>query len=252
MIDTVIHVAIRSYKRAGLVKTIEIVPFAWIWVCESEEAEYREWYGDRVVAVPDEEDGGLARKNNAILDRSPCEWTMILDDDITRIGYWEAGGRVWMDADQIEGLIENGFIMADDLGVKMWGINQNRDELLYNTYCPINLLSPILGPFTGHLKPELRYDDLADGKDDYDYWLQNIQKHHKTLRLNRYHYDHGHGSNRGGFVSMRTMSREIAAVQYMRKKWGDAVFKEGGSAGGKSSTGKNILNSRIRIPIKGC
>ncbi|GAI75871.1 unnamed protein product [marine sediment metagenome] len=90
MIDTQIHVAIKSYKRAGRVKTLVPFPFAWVWAPESQGDEYREHYGDRVITIPDELDGNLGRKQNAILDRAPCPWVLLLDDDIPRIGYWEA------------------------------------------------------------------------------------------------------------------------------------------------------------------
>lgn len=50
---------------------------------------------------------------------------------------------------------------------------------------------------------------------------------------------------------MRTLAVERAGVARMRAKWGDKVFTQGGSAGGRSATGRNILNSMIRVPIPG-
>jgi hypothetical protein len=252
MIDSEIHVAIKSYRRAGKVKTLDVFPFAWVWVPESQAEEYRCFYPDRVISIPDEEDGNVCRKNNAILDRSPCPWTVLLDDDITRFGYWEDGKHYWCNPDQLFQIIIQGFILAADLGVKLWGVNQNKDELIHYTYRPLSLLSPILSPFTGHLEPFLRYDEKVQYKDDYDFWLQNILYHRKTLRFNKYHYIHDSASMPGGLVSMRTMKTETSAIDYMRKKWGPKVFKPGGSAGGKSSTGKNILNSLVKVPIPGC
>jgi hypothetical protein len=251
MIDTDIHVAIKSYKRAGSVTTLAVVPFAWIWVPESQGDSYRAVYGDRVITIPDDEDGNLCRKSNAILDRSPCKWTLILDDDITGLGYWERGRRFWMTPEHIEAFIIHHFIMAHELGVRLWGINQNKDELIHYTYRPFSLLTPILGPFNGHLEPVLRYDETVLGKDDYDFWLQNIRAYHKTLRANKYHYEHDHGKKPGGFVSMRTLQAEEQAILRMRQKWG-RHYSYGGAAGGKSATGRNMLNSNVHIPIKGC
>lgn len=249
--DMGIHVAIRSYKRAGRVTTLKVVPFATVWVPESQGEDYRRLY-PQVVTIPDDEDGNLARKNNAILNRTPCKWTLMLDDDITRIGCWDGGPRHWLNAEEVEWLIAVGFTLAAELGVTFWGIQQNSDEMLYKTYQPFNLLAPILGPFHGHLSPTIRYDESVLGKDDYDYWLQTILKERRTLRLNKYHYRHDGGGEPGGFVSQRTIDIEQAGVKRMREKWGSKVFKMGGSAGGKSATGKNILNSMVRIPIEGC
>lgn len=253
MLDKRIHVAIRSYKRAGKVKTLQVVPFAKVWIPESQEEEYLQHYDqEQIITIKDELDGNLAKKQNAILDGSPAEWTLILDDDVTAIGAWDAGDHVYLMPDEIEHLILMGFLLADDLGIELWGINQGRDELWYETYKPFNLLAPILGPFHGHLSPTLRYDESVLGKDDYDYWLQNIRTHRRTLRLNKYHYLHDHASMKGGFVSMRSMEVEQAGVMRMRQKWGDRVFRPGGTAGGRKATGKNILNSLISNPIPGC
>lgn len=252
MIDKKIHVAIKSYKRAGKVRTLKVVPFAHIWVPESQGEEYERYYPGRVITIPDERDGNAPKKFNAILDLSPCPWTMILDDDIDGIGIWEQRIRRWMLPDEIEQMFCRYFELANQFGVKLWGINQNKDELLYRVFSPFNLTAPVLGPFNGHLEPELRYDEKLVVKSDYDFWLLNILKHRKTLRVNRFHYSHDHGKMPGGIVSMRTMDAEKEAVEYMRVKWGDRVFKAGGSAGGKSAKGNNILNSKITNPIPGC
>lgn len=249
MIDEKIHVAIRSYKRAGRVKTVEVAPFAWIWVPESQGAEYRRSY-ERVITIPDESDGNLSRKMNTILDRTPCEWTLILDDDISRIGYWEEGTRHRLSPGGFREFIVHAFGIAEGFGVKFWGINQANDPMFYDTYEPFNLLAAVLGPITGHLAPILRYDESVLGKDDYDFWLQNIHHYHKALRFNKYHYLHDHGKEPGGFVSMRTLEVEKRGIQRMQEKWGRA-FRPYGAKGGKSATGKNILNSRVHVPIPG-
>ena len=253
MIGDAIHVAIRSYKRAGRVKTLDVVPFGWLWVPESQAAEYRTHYGERVISIPDAQDGNLSRKNNTILDKSPCPWTLMLDDDISGIGCFEDGGHHWMTPSEIERMIVQGFVLADDLGVEFWGINTTMDALSYDTYEPFNLLCLVLGPFHGHLSPTLRYDESVLGKDDYDFWLQNIRAFHRTLRLNKYHYVHNHGSMAGGFVSRRTRAVEAQGVQRLVEKWGSKVIvRTSGMSGGKSAKGGNILNTRVHVPIAGC
>lgn len=252
MIDSQIHVAIRSYSRPGRVSTIEVVPFAWIWVPESQGEEYRQHYGDRVITIPDEEDGNTSRKFNAILQRTPNPWTLILDDDIRRIGYWEAGDHFWLDSDGLREMIVHHFVLAYDLGVHLWGIQQNKDELGHYTYRPFSLLAPILGPFTGHLEPRLRFDENVPMHEDYDFWLQNIRIHRMTLRANKYHYVCDHGKLAGGAVGQRTMESQLRTNARMKQKWGDKLFRVGGSAGGRLATGRNILNSKLRVPIPGC
>lgn len=252
MIDDKIHVAIASWKRAGIVSTVELFPFGWIWIPESQEKEYREFYGDRVIVLPDVEDGSISRKYNAILDKSPCKWTLILNDDIRHFGFWEDGEHHEAGPEQIRRFIISAFLLADELGVKLWGVNQRRDELAYQTFKPFNLLAPILGPFMGHLDTTLRHDETLELKHDYDFWLQNILYHRKTLRLNKWHYVCGHGKNLGGYTGIRTMKMELDQAERMRRKWGNRIYKLGGVSGGRSATGKNPLNSRVRVPIPGC
>jgi len=75
----------------------------------------------------------------------------------------------------------------------------------------------------------------------------------KTLRFQKWHYYHDHGKSPGGVVSQRTMADEQAQFDLLQQKWGtDIVKRPGGSAGGKSATGQNILNTVVRLPISGC
>jgi hypothetical protein len=76
--------------------------------------------------------------------------------------------------------------------------------------------------------------------------------YHKTLRVNKYHYVHDHGHKPGGFVSMRTMATEEHCVARLIEKWGSRIVQPGGSKGRRHSTGKNILNTKIIVPINGC
>lgn len=251
MIDDSIHVAIRSFGRAGRVTTLSVAPFAHVWVPESQAEEYDRFYPGRVVAIPDHLDGNLSRKTNAILDRTPRDWTLILDDDITAIGYWEGGPRHTMTPPQFAAMIEHFFGLAADLRVFLWGVNQNKDELVYRTQTPFSLLAPVLGPFGGHIRNSLRYDERMTLKDDYDFWLQHIRRHRRTLRANKYHYIHDHGKKPGGCVGQRTMEVERELAARMRRKWGD-LYRLGGSKGGRSATGKNVLNSKVKVPIPGC
>ena len=244
-----LHIAIRSYKRAGQVKSIEIFKNANIWIPESQKKEYEKYY-DNIITIPDEEDGNSSRKLNSILNRCEAEWLLIVDDDITDICYFENGKSHSVDPDKIEDIIKHYIQLAEDLGVKLWGINVNADPMSYRVYSPFSFLSPVLAPFSAHLKTDLRYDENIPYKEDYDFWLQNINKYRKTLRINKFHYKHYHGSGlSGGLVGKRTMDKEKQSVENMMKKWGTKVYK-GTRANGLNKR-NNILNSQVKVPIKG-
>jgi len=245
------HVAIRSYNRPQRVKTIALIPSAQIWVPESQEAAYRAEHGDAVRTIPDEQDGNCPKKSNAILNALDGENVLIVDDDISGIGFHENGRRYWMKPDHILEMIEDGFRVAEGLNIALWGLNQNADPMSYRIFTPLGFLTPILGPWGGHLRPTLRYDEDSTVKEDYDFWLQNIRAYRRTLRFNRYFYEHEHGITQGGLASIRTRQLEMDAIRYMQKKWGD-LFRPFGTVGGKSATGENYLNSRAKVPIPGC
>jgi len=245
-----INVAIISYGRAGDVSTLEVAPFGKLWVCASQEAAYADHYGeDALVVIPDELDGSLARKRNAVLDLSKTRYTLMLDDDITGIGYWEQGHDFWLTPEALEDVIMASFSLAEELQVELWGVQQTYDPRLYFPYRPFSLLSPVLGPLCGHIAPSLRYDEGVIAKEDYDFWLQQILYNRKTLRVNKYFYTHKK-NNKGGMVSQRSKEKELAGAAALIKKWGSRIVKVGGASGAGAS-GKNILNTRIWLPIKG-
>lgn len=250
--DFEIHVAIKSYKRAGRVTTLSLTPYASLWIPASQEPAYREAHPNAsIITIPDHLDGNLCRKQNAILDRAPLPNVLILDDDLTRIGYLEAGEYWRADPPTIAFFILRGFQLCRELGATLWGVNQSYDTLNYYTMRPFCLTAPVLGPFHGHCLPcPLRYDESVLGKDDYDFWLQTMQRYHKTLRFNKWHYYHDGGSKPGGFVSQRTLAIEQRGVERMKQKWGE-LFRMGGHSGARAS-GDNILNSRAVTPIRGC
>ena len=247
-----VYVAIGSYKRAGRVTTLKIVPDADLWVPESQAAEYEEHYPGRVRPIPDERDGNVCRKRNAILDLAPSEWVLILDDDIRRICYWEGGRRHQFSPDHFMAFVRDSFEQAAAVGARLWGVNQNQDPMAYATQRPFALLAPVLGPFAGHLMDHgLRYDEGMFLKEDYDHWLQHIERYRRTWRVNKVHYIHDHGTMPGGVVGMRTLAAEKACAERMVRRWGASVYRLGGTTGGRACKGNNPLNSLVRVPIPG-
>lgn len=247
---TTFAVCIPSYKRAGKVTTHKLFPpgVAKIVVCESQAAAYRKHYGSAVVTIPDSEDGSPPKKRNAILNRYPV--VLMMDDDVSTVGMYEDGNRINYTGDMLMRIVSRYFDLAAQIGVTLWGINQNNDALIYDTYRPFNFLSPVLGPFTGHIRPVVRYDELIKTKEDIEFWLHTIYQHHKTLRVNKMYYNHGHSTNAGGATSMRTMASEDYDMAYLHKKYGADIVQFGGGKGG-GRFGNDTLNYTVQIPIPG-
>lgn len=250
------NVIIPSYKRSNDLKGKEYFFMAKYCVPESQKDEYIKEVGEnRVITLPDNEDGDIVKKRNWILKNIPRPLIMI-DDDVSEIGYYESrNGKVdgnhsrkTLDKNKLIDFFKHNFQLAEDFGCKMWGISQNQDNRIYKEFLPFNLSNIILGPFQAHLEHELLFDNKVGTKDDYDMALQQLQKYKKVLRLNKFHYLCEHGDNKGGIVSYRSKEKEIEYCKQIMLKWGKKIIQY--KIPPKKMT--DLLNAKkVNVPIKG-
>lgn len=250
------NVIIPSYKRSHDLKGKDYFFMANYCVPESQKDEYIKEVGkDRVITLPDNEDGDIVKKRNWILKNISRPLIMI-DDDVSEIGYYESrNGKVdgnhsrkTLDKNKLIDFFKHNFQLAEDFGCKMWGISQNQDNRIYKEFLPFNLSNIILGPFQAHLKHELLFDNKVGTKDDYDMALQQLHKYKKVLRLNKFHYLCEHGDNKGGIVSYRSKEKEIEYCKQIMLKWGKKIIQY------KIPPQKmtDLLNAKkVNVPIKG-
>lgn len=199
-----------------------------------------------MTIVPDEVEGSLARKLNWMLDHAQNEHMLRVDDDVYGIIRWEVPQKRYrrLSQTEIDRLIWQGFLLAQEAGTVMWGINVNADARSYGAMRPFGLLAPILGPWQGHLLEHgIRFDGAMGAKEDYDFWLQAIERYRYTFRMNAYAYMKREGQT-GGWHSSRTMERERAWADAIQQKWGRVIQYD--------ESKKNLLDGRISIPIPGC
>lgn len=244
LFDDDFDIYIPTYKRAGNMITQNIFPNAIVVCPESQLKDYEYAYpGMKFKPCPDSVEGNMAKKRNWIKDNADKNWFVMIDDDIKHLQYIENGKQIQMTYDHAIEFIHNSFVMAEDIGTVLWGINLQTDPKFYREYSPISLLSVVLGPFTGHIKNKLRYDERLPTKEDYDYALLVLQKYHKILRLNKYAYMAGHINNiSGGSIGLRRMQMEEDQNILMQKKWGKKIVK--------FDMDKDI-DPVVRVPLKG-
>ena len=87
----------------------------------------------------------------------------IIDDDMNGIYYFEnENGKAYnkkiVNQDEFVQFLEKYSVMCEELGFKLWGVNLNQDALSYRQYSPFSTNSVILGPFSCHLRNNIRYD----------------------------------------------------------------------------------------------
>lgn len=245
-----INVVIPSYKRAGDLKGKDYFGMAKYVVQESQVEEYANVVGrDRVIGMPDEEDGEITKKRNWILNNVPRPLIMI-DDDVSGLVYWIKDNylRKKLPSDVLDELFEQMVSMAEQFGVKMFGMAQNHDDRSHLAFEPFSLSKITLGPFQGHLDHHLKFDSRVGSKDDYDMALQQLAMYGKILRFNNFAYECEHGDNSGGIVSYRTKEKEIEYCKQIMLKWGKKVIRYRIPP----KTALDLLNAKhVNVPIKG-
>lgn len=251
-----INVIIPSYKRSHDLKGKDYFSMAKYCIPESQYDDYLKVLPkERIITLPDDDDGDIVKKRNWILKNIPMPLIMI-DDDVLEIGYYENRkgkldgdhSRKTLQSNMLDNFFIHFFNLAIELNCKMWGISQNQDNRIYKEFLPFNLSNIVLGPFQAHIDHDLLFDSRVGSKDDYDMALQQLQKYKKVLRLNKFHYLCEHGDNKGGIVSYRSKDKEIQYCKAIMMKWGKKIIQY--QIPPRKIT--DLLNAKkVNIPIKG-
>lgn len=233
-----ISVCIPSYKRPSNVKTLQICPWAKLYVDENEADEYRNGNPNaNVIEIPNGIQGNIARVRNYILQEefaNGADAVCMMDDDIRHFGLFHGDERgfgyvrEWITGEEFGKFVERGTELCDDMGLTMWGVNIIEANRQYHQSEPFSLVKPILGPFSVHLSNDYRYDESIPLKEDYDMFLQHLLRERAVLRMNMAFYVNG-GSDTaiGGCAASRNVKSEQRQFDMLRKKWGGANRQEG-------------------------
>tara|TARA_R110002096_G_C14608596_1_gene723238 strand:- start:402 stop:1142 length:741 start_codon:yes stop_codon:yes gene_type:complete len=238
-----------SYKRADIARTHKYMPYITYVVMESEADKYREIH-DKVIAIPDNVQGNLARVWNYILDMATEPNVITVDDDIKFFGRWNGNVQKKLDSGEVLDMIMEGIQLAEDLDIHYWGLNCLADKGAFREYTPFGTCQYIGGPFQGHRMNSLRYDEEIFLKEDYDMTLQILNRDRKNLRMNMYHYVCEQATIKGGCAEYRNVDREMKQNLLLQKKWGSKIVRfDTTNKSGKQK--KFDINPIIKVPIKG-
>ncbi|MCK9461601.1 MAG: hypothetical protein M0R80_18385 [Proteobacteria bacterium] len=237
------EICIPSMGRAGSVETAKLFDDFKIFCPKREADEYRKFYGDKVFEVPDDIKGITATRN-FILDHSG-KYVIQCDDDV--IGFYRMNSRKEnkyeeLTKEHLYEVIDNSFLMAEEIETNLWGFNLSRDKKFYREYSPISLSSVLVANFFGMINDGQRFDERVKLKEDYDYSLESLRRHRKILRFNQYAFFVQHQSNSGGCVDYRTMDLEKDTIKLLKRKWGSKIIK---------TNPKKEYEIKVSVPIKG-
>lgn len=256
-----VAIVIQSYRRAGAVDTLKIVPDATIFVHNFEIDEYRRAHPEAtILGLPDETRGNLPRVKNWILDdvfkNQSADACLFLDDDMNHIAYWEQEKRIRLDGDALRRFIVKHTVLCAEWGFKLWGVNVNNDKQCYREYSPFSTLSYVSSSFACFLRGnELRYDERFPLKEDYDMTIQQCLRYRGLLRVNRAYYYKKSMENVGGCGMYRNVEREKEQLALLQRKWGAEIVRADSLDHSRNHlTNKKRafdINPVIRIPIAG-
>lgn len=235
-----------SYKRSNNVKAVKLFEDNLIIaVHEFEVDEYKKNNkNNQIMEIPNDLRGNMGKVRNFIRNNANCDYLVMIDDDVEKIGYHERMVQNNMKLKEILDFIRKGYEICEEVGTILWGINLQSDPKFYREYSPMSFLSPVLGPFSCHIlkNKNIQYDEKLGLNEDYDFALQVLRKYKKIYRNNKYYYVCGHLKDAGGCGAYRLLDEEKKQAELMIKKWGSKVVRYDFN---KST------NPIINVPIKG-
>lgn len=231
-----------SYKRSEIARShliFEKSPFCY--VVREEEAEQYEHFGVELMKIPRNTVSNLCQTRNWIMENKNTEYVVMVDDDYSSINRLVNRKLIKQDPEQVHEFIQQGFIMALDCGAGYWGMNVIADPMAYSINKPFQFGRVVLGPFMAVVDCSIRIDERLYLKEDYDFFLQQMQKHRKALRFDMYSYSVDHQKLKGGCQTYRTAEIEKEQNELLKKKWGSVVCD--------NTRFPNSINMRIRTGL---
>ena len=184
--------AVASFGRAGRVSSVNVFPEGVIVVPERQADSYRALQdlpeGWSVQGIPDDQDGNLCRKRNAILRLFQGRDVVIVDDDYDT-SVEGRRGRIVVSTRMGSGISSGPGGPRSELGTPFWGIDVQVDRRFYRetrrSASPTSSWVPSRA--SRRIVPEdLLYDEDLWLKEDYDLSLKVLHRWHRILRMNAY------------------------------------------------------------------
>jgi hypothetical protein len=233
-----------SYKRADLCTSHKLFPKdIFYYAVEESEYDLYKSKGFNCIPLPKRNPQNIASARNCILNQRNSKYITMIDDDCRGFFWRLRRKRVQLSMDDILKFMSIGYQMAEDSDSGLWGINLNSDPLAYQVNNPFYFSSPVLGTFSNIIDEDLRYDESITLKEDYDYFLQQMEKYRKVLRFNYLYYVVDHLKLSGGCQTYRTKEEEERQKILLQKKWGSDIVQY------NPRKDRNTTNMIIKSPI---
>lgn len=216
-----------SYRRAQSAVTHKLFPQEkFAYVVREEEVSAYEHLGVRLIVIPQSAGvTNICSTRNWILDNARARWVIQADDDISKFSWIYERKYLALSVEHLDSILLSAFSMAEDLGISLWGMNILSDPINYSQIKPFSFHSPILGPFSATISVDLRYDERLTLKEDYDLFLQVMNRDGAAMRHNYLCYAANHFTLDGGCQEYRTDTKEREQQEMLQRKWGSDIVR---------------------------
>lgn len=216
-----IKVVILSRGRSDTITTHRLLPdFVEVLVPESEKALYEARIKNPILTTPDDVKG-LGKLRNWCIRNFKENTVIMIDDDIT-VAYCLTGplSRRVDDPEELMQVIINCAVMAQDMGVRVFGFAQT-DIRKYRPTDPFSF-NRLVGCIVGvNGKDMLFRDDKF--KVDYDFCLKSLMEDRILFQDARYYFGQARENNRGGNAEFRDEEEYNKSLESLIKKWGNVL-----------------------------
>ena len=214
---------IPSLNRPRCVFALEIFPSATVVVPASQEADYRRCNPRAdILAIPDAQDGNLARKRTAVAAlgaKAADSAYVVVDDDVC--GLWDKQAGALVTSADAAALLDVLGAEAAAQGAVMFGLSPGRG-LPWKPEAEWTLNGGYAHLYGFRGNPGLVFDEAVSGFESSELFFQCRERELLFLRWNRYAVEALRG-NLGGSNRACTQCRDGGLA--LARKWGPLVVE---------------------------
>ncbi len=210
-----------SYGRADKILTQNVLNDCTYVVRESQEEAYRNAGVKKILAAPDSEIDSLPKVRQWIIDNTPEDIVIQLDDDIERFSYANKNNIVVIeDKDTVDMELERVAQLLSDLDIGFAALPMQENVLKYTREFSFKSTIGLVCWFNKSALKQSRYDPGIKFKADIDFELQELL-HNRIMLIPEYlRVKATYDRNKGGNSETKNSRTVNEAVEYMNTKWG--------------------------------
>lgn len=228
-------IAIPSKGRAGKVRSLKVVPSAFLFVPEYEEKDYLRAGYKNVVPVP-KQVKGITATRNWILKSVKDRHVVFVDDDLKRCGWYELfshhakqrklTNHQWLDE------FQKLFQVTEGLKLRLWGVATDGALQSVYPYKPFLWKTYVTASCCGVINDGKTYfDESFPVKEDYELCLRCIKEDGAIVGARHLFWQNFHWTDDGGCMDYRTQEMELDCIKRLQLMYPGMIRKitRGGS-----------------------